>query len=179
MLDVISCRYTTMGSCMGWLRLVGSSKLKVSFAKYSLFYRAPLQKRPWILRSLGIVATPYQSAVRPKRNQHSISCYHSSVINVCCHNVICTPQTYIVVIWYVLMTLYKQTPQKNICCHDVIQCGEHPQDALSCRSFVAKEYLTIGLSCGKWPTKIRHPMGLRHPLCVDDIDCMCFYYWKQ
>jgi len=29
----------------GWLRLVGSMKLQVSFAEYSLFYRALLQKR--------------------------------------------------------------------------------------------------------------------------------------
>jgi len=33
-------------SHMGWLRLVGSLKLQVSFAEYSLFYRALLQKRP-------------------------------------------------------------------------------------------------------------------------------------
>ena len=31
---------------MGWLRLVGSIKLQVSFAEYSLLYRALLQKRP-------------------------------------------------------------------------------------------------------------------------------------
>ena len=37
---------------MGWLRLVGSLKWKVSFAEYRLFYRALLQKRPTILRSL-------------------------------------------------------------------------------------------------------------------------------
>jgi len=43
---------------MGWLRLVGSLKLQVSFAKYRLFYRALLQKRPMILRSILIVATP-------------------------------------------------------------------------------------------------------------------------
>ena len=43
----------------GWLRLVGSLKLLVSFAVCSLFYRAFLQKRPIILRSLLIVATPY------------------------------------------------------------------------------------------------------------------------
>ena len=49
-----SCR------CMGWLRLVGSFKKQVSFAEYSLFHRALLQKRPVILRSLLIVATPYQ-----------------------------------------------------------------------------------------------------------------------
>ena len=44
---------------MGSLQLVGSSKLKVSFAEYHLFFRALLQKRPIILRSLLIVATPY------------------------------------------------------------------------------------------------------------------------
>ena len=44
---------------MGWLRLVGSLKLHVSFAEYSPFYRALLRKRPIILRSLLIVATPY------------------------------------------------------------------------------------------------------------------------
>ena len=44
---------------MGWLRLVGSFKLYVSFAEYRLLYRAVLQKRPIILRSLLIEATPY------------------------------------------------------------------------------------------------------------------------
>ena len=44
---------------MGWLRLVGSIKLWVSFAEYHLFYRAFLQKRPIILRSLLVEATPY------------------------------------------------------------------------------------------------------------------------
>jgi len=46
---------------MWWLRLVGSLnlKLQVSFAEYSLYYRALLQKRPMISRSLLNVATPY------------------------------------------------------------------------------------------------------------------------
>jgi len=35
-------------SDIGWLLLVGSTKLQVSFAEYSLFYRALLQKRPII-----------------------------------------------------------------------------------------------------------------------------------
>jgi len=35
-------------------------KLQVSFAEYRLFYRALLQKRPIILRSLLTEATPYQ-----------------------------------------------------------------------------------------------------------------------
>jgi len=45
------CKYSTSGD-MGWLRLVGSLNLQVSFAEYRFFYRALLQKRPIILRSL-------------------------------------------------------------------------------------------------------------------------------
>ena len=40
----------------GWLSL----KLKVSFAEYRLFYRVLWQKRPIILRSLLVGATPYE-----------------------------------------------------------------------------------------------------------------------
>jgi len=59
LLDFWGCT-TFSGNChMGWLQLVGSFKLQVSFArKYRLFYRAFLQKRPIILRSLLIVSTP-------------------------------------------------------------------------------------------------------------------------
>jgi len=44
---------------MGWLRLVGSVKLQVSFAKDPYKRDDILQKRPMILRSLLIVANPY------------------------------------------------------------------------------------------------------------------------
>jgi len=62
-LDILSTnglRGTTYSNVwhMGWLRLVGALKLYVSFAEYSLFYRALLQKRLIILRSPLIVATP-------------------------------------------------------------------------------------------------------------------------
>jgi len=50
--------WLTTKYAMGWLRLVGSLKLYVSFAEYRHFYRALLQKRPIILRRLLIVATP-------------------------------------------------------------------------------------------------------------------------
>ena len=40
--------------------------------------------------------------------------------------------------------------------------GEDPQDALSRKSFSAKQPLIIGPFCRKWPLKMRHPMGLRH-----------------
>ena len=44
---------------MRWLRLVGSIKLNVSFGKEPYTRDNILQKRPMILRSLLIVATPY------------------------------------------------------------------------------------------------------------------------
>jgi len=45
---------------MGWLQLVGSIKLKVSFVKEPYKRDDILQKRPIILSSLLIVATPYE-----------------------------------------------------------------------------------------------------------------------
>jgi len=45
---------------MGWLRLVGSLKLQVSFAKEPYKRDDILQKRPIILRSLLILATSYE-----------------------------------------------------------------------------------------------------------------------
>jgi len=45
-------------SSMGWLRLVGSLKLQVSFAKEPYKRDHILQKRPIILRRLLVVATP-------------------------------------------------------------------------------------------------------------------------
>jgi len=55
--DLCSCLHRR--ASMGWLWLVGSFKLQGSFAEYRLVYIALLQKRPMILRSLLIVATPY------------------------------------------------------------------------------------------------------------------------
>jgi len=61
---VLTCAtYATVTRpAMGWLRLVGSLKLWVSFAEYRLFFRFLLQKKPVILRSLLLAATPYRTA---------------------------------------------------------------------------------------------------------------------
>ena len=48
--------------CYGVATISSSWKWKVSFAEYHLFYRALLQKRPMILRSLLIVATTYDAS---------------------------------------------------------------------------------------------------------------------
>jgi len=47
---------------MGWLRLVGSLKMEVSFTKEPYTRDYILQKKPIILRSLLIIATPHQDA---------------------------------------------------------------------------------------------------------------------
>jgi len=39
-----------------------------------------------------------------------------------------------------------------------------PIGCLSLQVFATKEPLIIGLFCGKWPVKMIHPMGLRHPV---------------
>ena len=51
-------RFDVFGG-MGWLQVVGSIKLQVSFAEYRLFCRALVQKRPIILLILLTEATPY------------------------------------------------------------------------------------------------------------------------
>ena len=73
---------------MGWLQLVGSLKLSVSFAEYRLFYRALLQKRPINLRSLLIVAAPYlsmgrRSRCRGQRVGSSCSCHRARLWAAC------------------------------------------------------------------------------------------------
>jgi len=51
--------HRTLYSLMGWLQLVGSIKLKVSFAKEPYKRDYILQKRPITLSILLSVATPY------------------------------------------------------------------------------------------------------------------------
>ena len=54
---------------MGLLQLVGSIKSQVSFAEYSLFYRALLHKRTIILSILLTEATPYSPTAGKRRRK--------------------------------------------------------------------------------------------------------------
>jgi len=53
----------TAESAMGWLRVVGSLEIQISFAKEPYERDDILQKRRMILRSLLIVATQYSYIV--------------------------------------------------------------------------------------------------------------------
>ena len=69
--NILSCaRSFSSRYDMGWLRLVGSLELWVSFAKD--FYKRDyiLQKRPIILRSLQIIANPYHMQTSCIRLNH-------------------------------------------------------------------------------------------------------------
>ena len=79
-------------SNMAWLHAVGSLKLHVSLAEYRLFYRALLQNRPIILRSLPIEATPYASFICATRLIHIIMPHSMCVAvycSVCCSVIQC------------------------------------------------------------------------------------------
>jgi len=88
---------TEVGCCstIGWLWLVGSLKLQVSFAEYSLFYRALLQKRPIFLGSLLIVATPYRTCDGTHSNvHHADSFVHiTSLTHTCVNDIFFPPQS--------------------------------------------------------------------------------------
>jgi len=68
---------------MGWLRVVGSFKLWVSFAENRLFYRAFLQKRRIISRSLlkGFFAKETYNFKEPTNRSHPI--LHRAHVHTC------------------------------------------------------------------------------------------------
>jgi len=59
---------------MGWLRLVGSLKLKVSSTEYSLFCRALLQKRPIIKEHMGWLRLVGSLKLKVYSTEYSLFC---------------------------------------------------------------------------------------------------------
>ena len=56
------------------------------------------------------------------------------------------------------------------------------QDVLKCRSLSAKEPRIIGLFCGKWPIKRKHPMRVRHTVLIGKnvyCDITHSYIWQN
>jgi len=70
-------------------------QITFSFAEYRLFYRALLQKRPMILRSLLIVATPYCSESKDKvieltyLGEHPIEKLSFGIVDECDESISC------------------------------------------------------------------------------------------
>jgi len=93
---------------MGWLRRVGSFKLYVSFAKEPYKTDYILQKRPVILRSLLIVATPYYICY----THNTTHVIHTLLHMLYSQYYICYTHTIIYVIPTILYTLYthRQSP---------------------------------------------------------------------
>ena len=72
-------------SATGWLRLVGSLKLQVSFAKEPYKRDDILQKRRMIIRSLLIVATPYTIAMSAMYKDMFLCIYMHTNHMYCAH----------------------------------------------------------------------------------------------
>jgi len=88
--------------------------------------------------------------------------------------VVCCSVLQCVAVWQGSLTCVTCLQIDCVCCilkHD-LQGGKDPQDALSCGSLSSYQPLIIGLFCGKWPTKIGHPMSLCHPVSCGLMKCM-------
>jgi len=165
---------------MGWLHPVGSLKLQVSFAEYRLFYRALLQTRPVILRSVLIVATPYQWCEREDR---ATATHSSTTTHTCTHPIFARTNNHIArqpaVVGGVAVSLSSLVYDPSVCdtirwhviwliygeqCCSVLQCL-----AMCCRVLLrppkhpAQNHLTH--SCGTVPLPPISPSYVRACVC--------------
>ena len=127
---------------MGWIRLVGSLKLQVSFAEFSLFDRALLKKRPVILRSLLIVATPYLYMSLPYNSAIQHQCKSAGVLQyvaVCC-SVLQSPP-------------YNTSARVQVCC-SVLQCVA--VCCSLCHTTAVQECRQAGVHAHKVAHKVMH-----------------------
>ena len=115
--------YIILWPAMGWLRLVGSLKLQVSFAKEPCKREDILQKRTIILRSLLIVATPQVVCSPVKLSTKKVPVSYVNIINK--HHIstkICNRNHYI----------YTNICQKNT---------SHIHNKLTSHSFVTRQVM--------------------------------------
>jgi len=109
------------------------------------------------------------------------TCMYVWVMHVCIYYVHCThlrrQVMRVFVHWRGFSCRYRCT-RCRWCRSYTYVCGEWYRVAKTNRMpyfyrlFFAKEPLIIRLFCGKWPVKIRHPVGLLHPSHV----CMCEWH---
>ena len=150
----------------------------VSFAECRIFYRALLQKRPTIWRSLHIVATPYQFVVSfiglfCKRDLQFEGAYTSVALPWpdMCRSFLKESFVRVHLFKKSLLFVWISSESLFYLSHfefPHIDTGRRrligSDHFLSCRSFSTRDPLNIRHFCGKWPIKIRDPMSLRHPV---------------
>ena len=106
---------------MVWLRLVSFLKLQVSFAEYSHFCRALFQKRPIILRSLLVEATPYMEHLYTFVDSCVAACCSVLLcVAVCCSVLRCVAPCSTVCLqrtWDICIHVYLHGATPNICTH--------------------------------------------------------------
>ena len=101
---------------MGWLQLIGSAKLWVSFAKKPYKRDYILQKRPIILMSLLIVAIPYSAL-------HITSYLY---VYIYLHTYLCILYSALCIAWYHVHTyVYTHTYQKKSYTYHFILCQQY------------------------------------------------------
>ena len=137
-------------SHMGWLQLVGSLKLQVSFAKEPYQRDYILQKRPIFLRSLLIVATPYIQMIRVSSSVFRLRMNESmhlqgatQCVAVCCSvlqcSAVCVSVLQCVVVCYSVL-------QCAVVCCSVLQCVAVCCSVLQC-SAVCCSVLQCAVVC--------------------------------
>jgi len=143
-----------LGGCLSWCQQsaprethtwVGSLKSQVSFAEYSLFYRALLQKRPIIWRSLPIIATKTRWILHLGLLSGGCAC--ESVIHMYMWVYVCI-YTYV----YVYMCMY-------VCIH------------IQHASIIAPGFIVWGLCMWISDTYIHVSICMYIYICI----CVCIY----
>ena len=108
---------------MGWLRFVGSLKLQVSFAEYSLFCRALLQKRLIIWRSL-LLLPPHRSFLSGSYLEVSfVTCAYIYIYKyICMYIHICI---HIYIYTYIYISFVTCACVTCVCVHVVVGMRTH------------------------------------------------------
>ena len=136
---------------MGWLRLVGSIKLQVSFTEYSLFYRSLLQKRPVTLSILLIESHPisYITALSYIISERNIRTLHIRAVYMSQRSH--KSHQSIILLSYII----SQCHVKQYACHTALMCPLMSHIRASQRSHISYESAFVS-SCSHMICTMRH-----------------------
>jgi len=178
----------------GWQRLIRCLNLEVIFRKRATNYRALLRKMTNEARHPMTLCHPVRDVPCVTWLIHMCDMTHSYyvtwLVRVVWHDIfICA--TWLILTSEQVYDLAWTQSKTGTECATVSTDGQLffwcvcVQNVLTWRSFSAKEPLIIGLFCGKWPMKIRHPClqtassssGVYVCVCVCVYVCVYVYVW--